>query len=189
MWIMKLTKTLIASVALAAFALPMTATAQVGPNDVIGSLANVSGPVYIKRSGQVLRAVENSAILAYDTIVAEPSGSAMVNLNGCNGKFAPCNQFVNGGNMVSLSSNNYCGDLATLLPMSPGDAILSGGAASGASGALGGVAAGGAAIGTAFPATTLLAILGAGALGFAAFEIADDDDDDDDDVIATPTSP
>lgn len=187
MWIMKLTKTLIASVALATFALPMTATAQVGPNDVIGSLANVSGPVYIKRGGQFLRAVENSAILANDVIAAEPSGSAMVNLNGCNGKFAPCNQFVNGGNMVSLTSNNYCGDLAALLPLGPGDAILSAGAASGSS--LGGVAAGGASIGTAFPATTLLAILGAGALGFAAFEIFDDDDDDDDDDIAVPTSP
>ncbi len=181
---MKLTKTLIASVALATFALPMTATAQVGPNDVIGSLANVSGPVYIKRGGQVLRAVENSAVLANDSIVAEQSGSAMVNLNGCNGKFAPCNQFVNGGNMVSLTSNNYCGDLAALLPMKPSDAILSG--AAGSIPSVGG-SVGGGAIGTAFPATTLLAILGAGAVGFAAFEIFDDDDDDDE--IAVPTSP
>jgi len=116
---MKLTKTLMAAVALAAFAMPMTASAQIGPNDVIGHMNSVNGPVYIKRAGQILRVQNDSAVLAGDMIVAENGGSGMVNLNGCNGKFTPCNQFVSGGNMVSLASGNYCNDLAALLPIGP----------------------------------------------------------------------
>ena len=177
---MKLTKTLVAAVALAAFATPTTATAQVGPNDVIGNMSSVTGPVYIKRAGQVLRVMNDSAVVAGDTIVAEMGGSAMVNLNGCNGKFTPCNQFLSGGNMVSLASGNYCGDLAGLLPMGPGDAILT------AASNVGGPVLGGGSlpsIGTAMSSKTILAILGAGIAGYGLYSIIDDNDDDE------PTSP
>lgn len=176
---MKLTKTLIAAVAMATFALPMTATAQVGTNSVIGSADNVVGNVYIKRGGEYLRAVSGSAIMPFDTVVAEPGGSAMVSLNGCNGSFTPCNQFIDSGNMISLSSNNYCGDLASLLPIGPNDAVLS------AAANVPPAAYTGPSIGTAFPTRTLLAILGAGAVGYGLYEIIDDGDDDDDE----PTSP
>ena len=175
---MKFTKTLAAAVALAAFAMPMTATAQVGPNDVIGNMSSVTGPVYIKRAGQVLRVMNDSAVVAGDMIVAEMGGSAMVNLNGCNGKFTPCNQFVSGGNMVSLASGNYCGDLAALLPMGPGDAVLT--AASNAGSTIGGASL--PSIGTAMSSKTILAILGAGIAGYGLYSIIDDDDDE-------PTSP
>jgi len=175
---MKFTKTLAAAVALAAFAMPMTATAQVGPNDVIGNMSSVTGPVYIKRAGQVLRVMNDSAVVAGDMIVAEMGGSAMVNLNGCNGKFTPCNQFVSGGNMVSLASGNYCGDLAALLPMGPGDAVLT--AASNVGSTIGGGSL--PSIGTAMSSKTILAILGAGIAGYGLYSIIDDDDDE-------PTSP
>ena len=177
---MKLTKTLAAAAALAAFAMPMTATAQIGPNDVIGSMSSVTGPVYIERAGQVLKVMNDSAVVAGDRIVAENGGSAMVNLNGCNGKFTPCNQFISGGNMVSLASGNYCGDLAALLPMGPGDAVLT--AASNVGGAVGGSSF--PSIGTAMSSRTLLALLGAGVAGYGLYSIIDDNDDDDE-----PASP
>lgn len=179
---MKLTKTLAAAAALAAFAMPMTATAQIGPNDVIGSMNSVTGPVYIERAGQILKVMNDSAVVAGDRIVAEMGGSAMVNLNGCNGKFTPCNQFISGGNMVSLASGNYCGDLAALLPMGPGDAVLT------AASNVGGPVIGGGSfpsIGTAFSSKTLLALLGAGVAGYGLYSIIDDNDDDDD----APASP
>jgi len=182
MWIMKLTKSLLAAVALASFAMPMTATAQVGPNAVIGHMSAVDGPVYIKRAGQILRVQNESAVLAGDTIVAENGGNAMVNLNGCNGKFTPCNQFVSAGNMVSLGSNNYCGNLASLLPIGPQDAVLTAAANVPAGGGFG------PAIGTAVSSKTLLALLGAGVIAGAVVAIADDDDDDDD-GIDMPASP
>jgi len=183
---MKLTKTLMAAVALAAFAMPMTASAQIGPNDVIGHMNSVNGPVYIKRAGQILRVQNDSAVLAGDMIVAENGGSGMVNLNGCNGKFTPCNQFVSGGNMVSLASGNYCNDLAALLPIGPADAILTAAAGAGAAGAAGAGAAGaaggllgGGAIGTALSANALFGLLAAGALVVGVNEAVNNNDGDD----------
>ncbi len=180
MWIMKLTKTLVAAVALAAFSTPMTATAQVGPNSVIGGLKNVTGPVYIKRGGTVLRAIEDSAVLAYDQIVAEAGGSAMVSLNGCNGAFQPCSNLIADGNMIMLDSTNYCADLAALRPMGAGDAILSAGNSIPTTGGYTGPS-----IGTAMSQKTLLAILGTAIVGGGLYAILDDDDDDDDE----PSSP
>jgi len=58
--------------------MPMTATAQIGPNDVIGSMSSVTGPVYIERAGQVLKVMNDSAVVAGDRIVAENGGSAML---------------------------------------------------------------------------------------------------------------
>lgn len=179
---MKLTKTLLAAVALATFALPMTATAQVGSNDVIGSINSVNGAVYIERAGQILRVMNDSAVIAGDRIVAEKGGSAMVNLNGCNGKFTPCNQFVSGGNMVSLTSGNYCNDLAALLPMGPNDAVLTA-----ANNAVTGGGYSGPSIGNALSSRALLAILGTGAAVWGISEILSDDDEDP--VVVVPTSP
>ena len=176
---MKLTKTLIAAVATAAFAFPMTASAQFQPNEVIGSLKNVTGAVYIKRGDQFLRAIESSAVMPMDQIVAELGGSAMVSLNGCNGKFQPCDNFLSEGNKVVLNSGNYCGDLAALLPMSPGDAVLT--AASNSP-----VGYTGPSIGTAMSQKTLLAILGTAIVGGGLYAILDDDDEDEVDL---PTSP
>ena len=181
MWIMKLTKTLIAAVALSAFATPMTATAQVGPNSVIGGLQNVTGPVYIKRGGTVLRAIEDSAVLPFDQIVAEAGGSAMVSLNGCNGNFQPCSNLVADGNMIMLDSTNYCSDLAALRPMGAGDAILSAGSSVPTTGGYTGPS-----IGTAMSQKTLLAILGTAVIGGGLYAILDDNDDDDDDLPASP---
>ena len=76
--------------------------------------------------------------------------------------------------MVSLASGNYCNDLAALLPMGPGDAILT--AASGVSPATTG-ALGGTSIGTALSSNALLALLGAGVVGYGLYEIIDDEDE------------
>ena len=80
--------------------------------------------------------------------------------------------------MVSLASGNYCGDLAALLPMGPGDAVLT--AASNAGSTIGGASL--PSIGTAMSSKTILAILGAGIAGYGLYSIIDDDDDE-------PTSP
>lgn len=182
---MKLTKSLMAAVALATFALPTTAQAQVNPSDVVGHLDSVAGEVIIQRAGRYLRAQNMSAIMAGDTVFAK-TGSAMARLNGCNGKFTPCDQLVTSGNKVALGSGNFCNNLASVLPIGAGDAVLTAGQVVG--GAIptipGGIATGGGILGTA-PAISpaLLAIAGAG-VAFGAFQILDGDDDDD-----TPASP
>jgi hypothetical protein len=185
---MKLTKSIIAAVALATFALPTTAQAQINPSDVVGHLDSVSGEVIIQRAGQYLRAQNMSAIMAGDTVFAK-TGSAMARLNGCNGKFTPCDQLVTTGNKVALGNGNFCSNLASVLPIGAGDAVLTAGQAVGAVPTIpGGISTGGGILGTA-PAISpaLLAIAGAG-VAFGAFQILDGDDDDDNNVDV-PTSP
>lgn len=177
---MKIHKVLLFAAAALFCVLPLNASAQGPLNEAIGSLQNVNGNVYIQRRGEILRAINDSAVLPLDKVVAEPGASAVVNLTGSNGRFQPCYNVISNGTMVAINSANYCADLARLQPIGPNDAFLT--AASNVPRAV----YNGPPIGTALPTTALAAILGAGALATGLVLILNDSDDDDDDG---PTSP
>lgn len=183
---MKLTKTLLAAVALVTVALPTTAQAQLNPSDVVGHLDSVAGDVIIERGGRYLRAQNMSAIMAGDTVFAKDGASAMARLNGCNGKFTPCDQLVSGGNKVSLGTGDYCNNLAALRPIGATDAVLTagqviaptgvvGGGLAGAGGGLAGAGAGGILATAPALSPALLAIAGA-ATAFGAYKVIEDDE-------------
>lgn len=161
---MKLTKTLLAAVAVATFAMPMAATAQTGPNEVIGSISNVVGNVHIVRNGQVLRVVEGSAVMASDKIVAEPGGSGMVNVTGLNGQFTPCSNMLNSGNMVALISGEICQSLSSVMPIGPNDAVLSAAASGNYTGGT---------IGTAMNMKAFVTVIGAATAAGVTYAILD----------------
>lgn len=181
---MKLTKSILATVALAIVSVPMAAQAQ---TSVIGNLENVTGQnVTILRAGQLLRAQNASAILAGDIIEAGELSSAMVRLNGCNGKFTPCDQFVSSGNMVNVGSVNFCDNVASILPRVGNSTTLNALNTVGVPTSTVGTTLGNT-IGTAGRAGSLfggsglstlaLAALGGGAI-FGLTELLDDDDDE-----------
>lgn len=175
---MKLTKSILATVALAVVSVPMAAQAQ---TSVIGNLENVTGQnVTILRAGQLLRAQNASAILAGDIIEAGAGSSAMVRLNGCNGKFTPCDQFVSTGNMVNVGNVNFCDNVAAVLPRAGNSTTLNALNTAGPTinNTIGTAGRAGSIFGGS-GLTTLGVLAGIGAAGFLISEIADDDDDDD----------
>ena len=173
---MKLTKTLLSAVAIVALGLPMSAQAQMhhgGSSDVIGHLDSVSGQVIIQRAGEYLQVQNMSAVMAGDMIYAKDAGSAMVRLNGCNGKFTPCDQFVSGGNMVSVGSGDFCNNLAGLNPIGSADPVLTAGqTVVGSGGGYGSMPT----IGTAPSINTLLAVLAGGGAAYGLYKLIDDDE-------------
>lgn len=190
---MKLTKTLLAAAALVAFAVPMSASAQVTLGDVVGEFSG-SGDVVVLRNGNYLQLQNGSAFMANDTVFAR-NGSGTISLTGCNGKFQPCSAAITSGMKVNIGTGDVCSNLGNMIRIGARDAALTAGqqivpssVGSVGGGSIGGGSVGGGSIGGGIGGLPLAAIGAVIAGGVAIAIIASDDDDDDDDVVDVPAS-
>ena len=171
---MKLTKTLMAALAMTAFAAPMTASAQVVPGDIVGEVTNLVGDTVILRNGNFLQAANGSALMANDEVFSR-DGSATLSLTGCNGKFNPCSQTIASGMKVMVGTGDVCSNLGNMVRIGARDAVMSAGTQTVSAGGVS--SAGGSVLGSA--GGLPLAAIGAVIAGGALIAVLSDDDDDD----------
>lgn len=173
---MKLTKTLMAAVAMVAFAAPMSANAQTG--GIVGQATNVVGDTVVQRGGEFFQLQDMSAFQPGD-IISSRSGSVDVTLTERDG--TTCTATIPSGMQVKVGLDNFCENLGGLTKIGARDVVMSAGqrAVSGSSmsaGSAGGMTAGGSALSSNGLIWAAAAVVTVGAI------VALDGDDDDDDI-------
>lgn len=172
---MKLTKTLLAAVAMVAFAAPLTASAQMG--GIVGQATNVVGDTVVERGGEFFQLQDMSAFQPGD-IISSRSGSVDITLTERDG--TTCTATIPSGMQVRIGMDNFCENLGGLTKIGARDAVMNAGqrAVSGSSmsaGSAGGSTAGGSVLSS----NGLLYAAGAIVAVGAVVALTDDNDDDD----------
>lgn len=172
---MKLTKTLMAAVAMVAFAAPMSANAETG--SIVGQATNVVGDTVVERGGEFFQIQEMSAFQPGD-VISSRSGSVDVTLTERDG--TTCTTTIPSGMQLRVGFENFCENIGGLTKIGASDAVMSAGqravsgsAISGGTSTVGGVGSSISSNGLIWAAAAVVTV---GAI------VAFDGDDDDDDI-------